>query len=54
MAFTLTSCLSNLSKLGLAVAAVGKSLSSGEQEKWALISRVFCALQLFLPCLQQE
>lgn len=34
MAFTLASCLSNLSKLGLAVAAVGKSLSSGEQEKW--------------------
>lgn len=46
LAFVLTSCLSKLSELGLEVAAVGKSLSSGEQEKWALLSRVFCALQL--------
>lgn len=46
VAFELTSCLSKLSKLGPAVAAVGKTLSSGKQEKRTLLSRVFCALQL--------
>lgn len=40
-----TLCLLKLSKLGLVLTAVGQAPSPGEH-KWALFSRVFCALQL--------
>ena len=46
LALVLTLCLSKLSKLGLVMTAVGQAPSPGEQEKRALLSRVFCALQL--------